>query len=335
MNIYITGVAGLVGSNLAKWLIRTGHTVKGCDILIGGYEDNIPETIEWSKTDICDTEQMQKELEGSDVVIHTAALPYEGLSVFSPALITQNIVGGTTSVASAAIQNNVKRFIFCSSMARYGSQVPPFTENLTKKPVDPYGMAKAQAEDMLFLLSDIHGLEVTVAVPHNIIGVGQRYTDPYRNVAAIMINSTIKNEKIYVYGDGHQKRSFSDISDCVKALTHIAESDRNLNREVYNIGPDKNEITINNLAEYVSIVTDLSPEIIHIPDRPHEVKNAYCSSDKIKREFNYNATMPLITTLTQMTDWIYTRGSQAFDYHLPIEITNKKELPQTWKDQLF
>ena len=231
--------------------------------------------------------------------------------------------------------NDVKRFIFCSSMARYGSQVPPFTENLMKKPVDPYGMAKAQAEDMLFLLSDIHGLEVTVAVPHNIIGVGQRYTDPYRNVAAIMINSTIKNEKIYVYGDGHQKRSFSDISDCVKALTHIAESDRNLNREVYNIGPDKNEITINNLAEYVSIVTNLSPEIIHIPDRPHEVKNAYCSSDKIKREFNYNATMPLITTLTQMTDWIYTRGSQAFDYHLPIEITNKKELPQTWKDQLF
>ena len=49
MNIYITGVAGLVGSNLAKWLIRAGHTVKGCDILIGGYEDNIPETIEWSK----------------------------------------------------------------------------------------------------------------------------------------------------------------------------------------------------------------------------------------------------------------------------------------------
>ena len=335
MNIYITGVAGLVGSNLAKWLIRAGHTVKGCDILIGGYEDNIPETIEWSKTDICDTEQMQKELEGIDIVVHTAALPYEGLSVFSPALIALNIVGGTTSVASAAIQYNVKRFIFCSSMARYGSQVPPFTENLTKKPVDPYGMAKAQAEDMLFLLSDIHGLEVTVAVPHNIIGVGQRYTDPYRNVAAIMINSTIKNEKIYVYGDGHQKRSFSDISDCVKALTHIAESDRNLNREVYNIGPDKNEITINNLAEYVSIVTDLSPEIIHIPDRPHEVKNAYCSSDKIKREFNYNATMPLITTLTQMTDWIYTRGSHAFDYHLPIEITNKKELPQTWKDQLF
>jgi UDP-glucose 4-epimerase len=220
-------------------------------------------------------------------------------------------------------------------MARYGDQTPPFTENLDKKPVDPYGMAKAQAEDMLFLLSDIHGLEVTVAVPHNIIGVGQRYTDPFRNVAAIMINSTYRNKKIYIYGDGKQKRSFSDINDCVIALAHMIESDRNLNKQVYNIGPDDNEITINELAEYVSILTDLSPEIVYVPDRPREVKNAYCSSDKIKNEFNYRANVGLATTLTNMIEWVDTRGHSKFDYHLPIEITNKQELPKTWKDQLF
>ena len=335
MNIYITGIAGLVGSNLAKLMLTRNHTVRGCDTLIGGYEDNIPENIEWSNVDICDIESMQQELKGIDVVIHTAALPYEGLSVFSPSLIVQNIVGGTTSVASAAIQNNVKRFIFCSSMARYGDQTPPFTENLDKKPVDPYGMAKAQAEDMLFLLNDIHGLEVTVAVPHNIIGIGQRYTDPFRNVAAIMINSTYRNKKIYIYGDGNQKRSFSDIADCVTALGHMIESDRNLNKQIYNIGPDNNEITINHLAEYISILTDLSPELIFIPDRPREVKNAYCSSDKIKKEFNYNANIKITATLSTMIEWVKKRGSKDFDYHLPIEITNKQELPQTWKDQLF
>jgi len=335
MNIYITGIAGLVGSNLARLLSRRKHVVRGCDNLVGGYEDNIPEDIKWSRVDICNTESMQEELKNIDTIIHTAALPYEGLSVFSPSLIVQNIVGGTTSIASAAIQNNVKRFIFCSSMARYGDQTPPFTENLDKKPVDPYGMAKAQAEDMLFLLSDIHGLEVTVAVPHNIIGVGQRYTDPFRNVAAIMINSTYRNKKIYIYGDGKQKRSFSDINDCVIALAHMIESDRNLNKQVYNIGPDDNEITINELAEYVSILTDLSPEIVYVPDRPREVKNAYCSSDKIKNEFNYRANVGLATTLTNMIEWVDTRGHSKFDYHLPIEITNKQELPKTWKDQLF
>ena len=109
MNVYITGIAGLVGSNLARKLLKK-HSVHGCDTLIGGYEDNIPETVEWTKTDICDTDQMQYELRSIDVIIHAAALPYEGLSVFSPSLIVQNIVGGTTSLASAAIQNNVKRF---------------------------------------------------------------------------------------------------------------------------------------------------------------------------------------------------------------------------------
>ena len=335
MNIYITGIAGLVGSNLAKLMLTRNHSVKGCDTLIGGYEHNIPKNIEWSNVDICESDRMQQVLKCIDVVIHTAALPYEGLSVFSPSLIVQNIVGGTTSVASAAIQNNVKRFIFCSSMARYGDQTPPFTENLDKKPVDPYVMAKAQAEDMLFLLNDIHGLEVTVAVPHNIIGIGQRYTDPFRNVAAIMINSTYRNKKIYIYGDGKQKRSFSDINDCVIALSHMIESDRNLNKQVYNIGPDDNEITINQLAEYVSILTDLSPELIYVPDRPREVKNAYCSSEKIKEEFNYRANIGIVTTLTNMIKWIEKRGSKNFEYHLPIEITNKEELPQTWKNRLF
>ena len=114
MNIYITGVAGLVGSNLAKRLLTTtDHSINGCVTLIGGYEDNIPDDVQWTRTDICDTKQMQEELQDVDVLIHTAALPYEGLSVFSPALIIQNIVGGTASLASAAIQNKVKRFIFC------------------------------------------------------------------------------------------------------------------------------------------------------------------------------------------------------------------------------
>ena len=196
-------------------------------------------------------------------------------------------------------------------------------------------MAKAQAEDMLFLLSDIHNLEVVVAVPHNIIGIGQRYTDPYRNVAAIMINSTYYNEKIYIYGDGKQKRSFSDISDCVEALSHMVESDRNLNKEIYNIGPDNNEISINQLAEYVSLLTEIEPKLIYVPDRPREVKNAFCSSEKIKKEFNYRAKLGLVYTLNSMIKWINKRGPQKFEYHLPIEITNKDGLPRTWKDRLF
>ena len=145
----------------------------------------------------------------------------------------------------------------------------------------------------------------------------------------------LNNVPITIVGDGKQKRSFSDISDCIEALSHIVESDRNLDKEIYNIGPDDNEISINQLAEYVSIITDIGPELIFVPDRPREVKNAFCSSKKIKKEFNYNAKVSLITTLTSMIKWINKRGSQKFEYHLPIEITNREELPCTWKDKLF
>ena len=100
MNIYITGIAGLVGSNLAKLMLTRNHTVKGCDTLIGGYEDNIPENIEWSNVDICDIESMQQELKGIDVVMALATTTVKGISVTMNAITTGDMlyldnVGGT------------------------------------------------------------------------------------------------------------------------------------------------------------------------------------------------------------------------------------------------
>ena len=116
---------------------------------------------------------MLKITKGCDLVYHTAATAYEGLSVFSPHLITQNIVTGSVSLFSAAIQNKVKRIIFCSSMARYGTNKIPFEETFDPKPQDPYGIAKVAAENILKNLCETHGVEYTIAVPHNIIGPRQ------------------------------------------------------------------------------------------------------------------------------------------------------------------
>ena len=108
-----------------------------------------------------------------------------------------------------------------------------------------------------------------------------------------------------------------------------------LNKHIYNIGPDNNEISIHELAEWVIALTDKNPRIEWVPDRPREVKNAYCSSSKIKKEFNYNAKIPLESTLSQMIEWIRVRGPAKFNYHLPIEIDHSYELPRTWKERLF
>jgi UDP-glucose 4-epimerase len=218
-------------------------------------------------------------------------------------------------------------------MARYGDQQPPFTEDMQRKPVDPYGLAKAQAEEHLELLHEIHGLNFVTVVPHNVIGVGQRYYDPFRNVVGIMINRTLQGKPIIVYGDGEQKRSFSNVYDCIEAVYKIMTSDRDIAKEVYNIGPDDNEISIKQLAYKVGHFCEKYPNLQHFPDRPREVKNAFCSSDKIRKEFNYNATITVDYTLKNMIDWIKPQVRE-FEYHLPLEFTTD-ETPKTWTDKLI
>ena len=249
MKVFITGISGLLGSTMARFLINQGHEVVGIDNMIGGVDGNVPALATYISGDVLDVELLKDSMKGCEVIFHTAALPYEGLSVFSPMVTATSIVSGTIATAVAAIHNKVRLFINCSSMARYGNQTPPFTEDMLPAPVDPYGLAKVNAEQHLKILSDLHGLYYLTVVPHNVIGIGQRYFDPFRNVVGIMINRCLQHKPIIVYGDGEQKRSFSNVLDCIKAIYRMMDSTRSdLCGQVYNIGPDDNEISIKNLA---------------------------------------------------------------------------------------
>ena len=334
MKVFITGVSGLLGSTMARFLINQGHEVAGIDNMIGGVEGNVPELVKYTEGDILDVELLKESMKDCEVVFHTAALPYEGLSVFSPMVTATSIVSGTIATAAAAIHNNIRLFINCSSMARYGKQIPPFTENMTPVPVDPYGLAKVNAEQHLKILSDLHGLQYLTVVPHNVIGVGQRFFDPFRNVVGIMINRCLQHKPIIVYGDGEQKRSFSNVLDCIKAIYRMMESTRtDLCGQVYNIGPDDNEITIKDLAYKVGHHCEVYPNLQHFPDRPAEVKNAFCSSQKVRDEWNYNATISVDQTLKEMVAWVRPQIKE-FEYHLPLEFVTDKT-PKTWTDRLI
>jgi UDP-glucose 4-epimerase len=336
--VYITGAAGLIGSEMVRVFARNGWKVKACDNLIGGLESNLTrfkDHIDFKNFDLSDYETLKEHMKGAGVVLHCAALPYEGLSVFAPKVVVENIVGGTVSVASACLANGVSKLVNFSSMARYGSQEPPFTEDMPRSPEDPYGLAKAQAEEHLELLSKLHGLKFFTVVPHNVIGKGQRYMDPYRNVVAIMINRVLQKQTIIIYGDGEQKRSFSNVVDCSDAIWKLVNSERDLTGEVFNIGPDDNETTIKDLAHRVGHFCGIYPRIDYFPDRPAEVKNAWCSSEKIKTQFNYNTTKNLDDTIAEMVAWIGERGPEPFVYDaIPLEFVTDNT-PKTWVERLI
>jgi UDP-glucose 4-epimerase len=268
-----------------------------------------------------------------DIAYHCAATAYEGLSVFSPHLITQNIVGASTAMVSAAIANGVRRFVMCSSMARYGTNQVPFTEDMTPKPQDPYGIGKYTAELMLQNLADTHGMEWVIAVPHNIVGPRQKYDDPYRNVASIFVNLMLQGRQPYIYGSGNQKRCFSFVSDDIDPLKQMA-FDANCVGEIINIGPDDEFITINDLAGTIGRLIQFDLQIEYTRARPQEVELANCSADKARRLLAYQPRIKLEEGLEEMISWISNRGVRPFKYHLDLEIVNDKT-PETWSKRLF
>jgi len=328
MKILITGAAGFLGSHLCEKLKSLGHEIVGVDNMIGGYRDNIPNDIKFFEFDCCDLKKMNEVMKNVDIVYHCAATAHEGLSVFSPYEITKNNYLASVSVFTASVSHKVKRIIFCSSMARYGYQQTPFTEDMEPKPIDPYAISKVAAENVLINLCELNNIEWVIAVPHNIIGPKQKYDDPYRNVVSIMINRMLQNKAPIIYGDGEQKRCFSYIDDCLNCLVPMMDQ-KNLNKEIINIGPDEEFVTINKVSEICSNITGNNLKPIYKKDRPREVKHATCSANKARKLLNYKTKTDLYNGILNTFKYIKKRGVKPFKYYIDIEIKNELT-PESW-----
>ena len=334
MHIFITGVAGFLGSNLADFYLNKGFKVSGCDNLVGGDLDNISSKVNFYQGNCEDLDFMTHATKHNvDVLCHSASYAHEGLSNISPTLICQNNMTGSVSTFTAAIRNNVKRIVFCSSMARYGDIKPPFKETDICNPVDPYGVTKLAAENILKILCETHGLEYNIAVPHNIIGPKQKYDDPFRNVASIMINLILMDRQPVIYGNGEQVRCFSDIDDCLYSLDKLI-TDPKIKFQTVNIGPDEEFVTINKLYQIISNKLQFNKEARYSKNRPNEVNKAFCSSDKARKILNYETKVNLDKSIDKLIDFIQKKGPKEFKYSYNIEIDNHT-VPITWKDKEF
>ena len=331
MHIFVTGIAGFLGSNLADYYINKNYKVSGCDNLVGGDRDFVNPKAIFYQGDCEDLDFMTRATKDVDVICHAAAYAHEGLSSISPTLICNNNVTGSVSVFTSGIRNKVKRIVYCSSMARYGNIKIPFKEDDHLKPVDPYGVSKVAAENILKILCNTHGVEYNIAVPHNIIGPKQKYDDPYRNVVSIMSNLMLQNRQPIIYGDGEQKRCFSYIDDCLDCLIPMLDQ-KNLNKQIINIGPDEEFVTINKVAEICTNLTGVNLKPIYKKDRPREVRHALCSSDKARKFLNYKTKTSLDEGINKTFEYIKKRGVRPFNYNIELEINNDLT-PTTWKNK--
>ena len=302
MKILITGVAGLIGSRMADWIIdnHPEHEVIGIDNLSGGYKENIHPQVKFYEID-CKDKGIKDifEFYKPDYVYHFAAYAAEGLSPFIRTYNYQNNLEATANIVNECIKHDVKRLVFTSTMAVYGHGNPPFDESHTPAPIDPYGIAKYACEMDIKVAGEQHGLDWCIIRPHNVYGNKQNIWDKYRNVLGIWMNQYMNDLPMSIFGDGEQKRAFSFIDDCLEPLWKAAV-DKRASKEIINLGSGI-FYTIN---EANSILREVIGDgtYIHKEDR-HEVKDAHPTWDKSVVLLDYKDIITLHDGLNIMWNW--------------------------------
>ena len=329
MRVLVTGAAGFMGSHVAEGLTAAGHEVMGIDDLSGGFERNVTAGVKFFPVDLRDAAETERVVMENppELLCHLAANAREGASQFQPRDVCGRNLMAYVNVLVPAIRLGVKKVVLYSSMAAYGDQAAPFEERLPREPVDVYGVNKAAMEQITEILAEVHGYSYTIIRPHNVFGERQSLVDRYRNVVGIFMNRIMRGEPAYVYGDGEQKRAFSYIGDSLPAFLRAAEMRPEIDHEVINVG-GKHAVTVNELLKLVAGCFDAEPRVVHLPDRPREVKNAYCTWEKSAELLGYEERYGLEEGIRRMAEWAKQLGPQPWTEER-LELPSEKA-PVIW-----
>jgi UDP-glucose 4-epimerase len=305
--VLITGVAGLLGSRLADYLIENDiATVIGIDDLSGGYIESVNKNVAFHLCNLnihTDTVNRIFEKHKPNYVFHFAAYAAEGLSPFIRQFNYRNNLISTTVIVNNCIKHAVKRLVFTSSMAVYGKQEAPFDEALRPQPIDPYGVAKYACEMDIQVAGEQHGLDWCIIRPHNVYGIKQNIWDKYRNVLGIWMYQHLNGEDMTIFGDGEQKRAFSYIDDSVEPLWKAAIEPK-ASKEIINLGGIY-ETSIKDAANTLINVIGAG-KVTHLEQR-HEVKYAWSTYQKSIDILGFEHKTDLKTGLTHMWEWAKTQ----------------------------
>ena len=301
--VLITGVAGLLGSRLADWILETqpDYQVVGIDDLSGGYKENIHPKVQFYQINLNDSKLDQVfQQHQPDYVFHFAAYAAEGLSPFIRTYNYDNNLKATAAIVNGCIKYNIKRLVFTSTLAVYGHGYGGiFDETQTPKPIDPYGVAKYACEMDIQIAGEQHGLDWCIIRPHNVYGVKQNIWDKYRNVLGIWMYQHLNGEPMSIFGDGEQTRAFSYIDDSIEPLWNAAILPQ-ASKETINLGGIE-EYSINESNKILREIIG-SNNVIYREAR-HEVKHSIPTYQKSIDILGFEHKTSLKEGLTNMWKW--------------------------------
>jgi UDP-glucose 4-epimerase len=326
-NILVTGGAGFIGSHLASQLLDWGHAVTVLDDLSGGFIENVDSRARFVQGSITDRHLVDSLFSrtGFEYAFHLAAYAAEGLSHFIKRFNYENNLIGSVNLINASVNHGVKCFVFTSSIAVYGKNQLPMTEDMVPVPEDPYGVAKLAVEQELRVSHEMFGLNYVIFRPHNVYGEGQNIGDRYRNVIGIFMNQIMQTRPMTIFGDGEQSRAFTYVADVVPVIADAPFNPRAQN-QVFNVGADV-PYTVNELAEKVASAMGVPLNVVYL-DARNEVKHAFSSHHRLQEVFDYGPKASLEEGLARMAKWARTVGAKESKRFSQIEVM--KNMPKSW-----
>ncbi|MCD6523699.1 MAG: SDR family oxidoreductase [Thermococcus sp.] len=296
--IVVTGGAGFIGSHIAWELVKDNEVIV-IDNMYTGKEENVPPGAKLVKADIRDYEAIVELISNADYVFHEAAQVSVVESIRDPVFTEEVNVIGTLNILRALMEGHGK-LVFASSAAVYGDNPNlPLKETERPRPLSPYGVTKAAAEEYLRVFNELYGLPVVSLRYFNVFGPRQS-ANQYAGVISIFINRALTGEPLVIYGDGKQTRDFIYVKDIVRANLLVAES-RRANGRVFNVATGK-QTSILELAMKVIEITGTTSSIVFDKPRPGDIRHSQADITEI-RKLGFEPEWSLEEGLKKTVEW--------------------------------
>jgi UDP-glucose 4-epimerase len=287
MNFMITGAAGFLGSNLANYLVREGHQVRGLDDLSAGNPEALSSDVLFTRGDVNDRPKLWTLLQDVDCVYHLAARVAVPESVLYPREYNATNVGGTVSLMEAMRDVGVRRVVFVSSGAVYGDQgEQPLDERARPFPRSPYAVSKLAAEYYVRTIGDLWGIDTISLRVFNAYGPGQHLPPSHPPVIPNFLRQAIGGGTLVMYGDGSQTRDYVFVDDVVNAMIAASTAPK-VDNLVINIGSGK-ETSLKDLVRLIMEATGMKTEVILNPHNDPGVSRMCADLTLARRMLGYN-----------------------------------------------
>jgi len=308
MAIYlITGVAGFIGSSLARAALAQGEQIRGIDNFSTGRRENIAEIlgqIDFREADLLNLDVLYDACQGVDYIFHEAAIPSVQKSVLDPLGSNRANVDGTVRLLVAAKDAKLKRVVYAASSSAYGdTPTLPKHEGMPPNPISPYAVAKLASEYYMTSFYRCYGLETVCLRYFNIFGPRQDPSSPYSGVLAKFITQMLNGEQPTIFGDGKQSRDFTYIDNAVEANLLAAKAPASqVAGRVFNIATGE-RFDLNQIFQLLKNIIDYIGEVKYGPERAGDVKHSLADLSRAEKHLGYKPKVNFEEGLRRTVEW--------------------------------